>query len=126
VKTKGVNMEIRTKKFVPECFGEEYSGFITVKRMSHEDISQVMEDLGMLEMDGKEMSTKENFMWLKKAFDKSKEYLISAEVVRKSDGVVLSLDDLMYETELKNFRSDISKGLMSGWAMGNGNAQQPV
>lgn len=119
-------MEIKTKKFVPECFGEEYSGHIVVKRMSHEDISQVMEDLGMLDMDGKEMSTKDNFLWLKKAFEESKKYLISAEVIRKSDGALLSLDDLMYETEMKNFRSDIAKGMMSGWAMGNVNALQPV
>lgn len=117
-------MEMRTKKFVPECFGEEYSGFIIVKKMTHDDIAQAMEDLGMIAMDGKEQTTKENFDWLKNAFAMAKAYLVSAEVTRVSDGVVLSLEDLMFETELKAFRADIAKGFLNGWAMGNGNAQR--
>ena len=117
-------MEIRTKKFIPECFGEEYSGFIIVKRMTHDQLSQAMEDLGVLEMDGKEQSVKDNFMRLKKTFDMAKEYLVSAEVTKISTGEKLSLDDLMFETELKAFMAEIAKGFISGWAMGNGNAQR--
>ena len=116
---------IRTKKFVPECFGEEYSGFIIVKKMTHDEIAQAMEDLGMVEVDGKEMSTKDSFDWLKKAFGMAKEYLVSADVLKVSNGEKLTLEDLMYETELKAFRSDVAKGFLNGWAMGNVNAQRP-
>lgn len=119
-------MEMRTKKFVPECFGDEYSGFIIVKKMTHDDIAQAMEDLNMVAMDDKEMSTKDSFDWLKNAFAMAKSYLVSAEVTRLSDGQVLSLEDLMFETELKAFRSDIAKGFLNGWAMGNVNAQRPA
>ena len=117
---------IRTKKFVPECFGDEYSGFIIVRKMTHDDIANAMENLGMVEMDGKEMSTKDNFDWLKNCFNMAKEYLVSAEVTKVSTGEKLGLEDLMYETELKTFRSDIAKGFLNSWAMGNVNAQRPA
>lgn len=120
-------MEIRTKKFVPECFGEEYDGHVLVKKMTHVELEENMEKLGLLDVKEGEVKTpKENFMWLRKAFEMAQPYLISADVVRKSDGFKLNLEDLMYETELKAFRSDIAAGFMGGWAMGNEKGQAPV
>lgn len=117
-------MDIRTKKITLECFGENYTGFILVKRMKHEDVQKHMDALGLLDKENKDMSPKEAMEFVSMAFAAAKDYLIEAEVTRVSDGQVLSLDDLDYETELTAYRAEIGSSFVRGWAMGNGKGQQ--
>ena len=117
---------MRVKKIKLECFGEEYSGFITVKRMTDDELDTIREKLGLYDIDPeKKTSTKENVDFMRKTYAMAKPYLVSAEVTRVLDGEVLDLEGLEYETELATYRADVSKSFLGGWAMGNAKGQQP-
>lgn len=115
---------MRTKKISLDCFGEEYSGWVEVKRLTHAELNLVRETSGIIDFQDKEEKTaKENLSFLNKAYEMARPYLVSAEVERKKDGAKLNLEDLEYETELQEFCSNVVISFLSGWAMGNEKGQ---
>jgi hypothetical protein len=121
----------RIKKFVPESFSkgpigqreELYSGCLLVKRVTPDQLHDIRMELGLYDNPEalKAANVKEQVLWNKKVYAKAKEYIISAEGVKRlPDGQMLSFEDLEYEEEIsQELYIEICQAFLRGWAPGN-------
>jgi dihydroorotase len=104
-------------KFEPESINnDEFSGWVELKVPHARDRAKVYKTL-KLKMNAKgEVETNEDISEVMIGMvDLAEEYLINAEITRKSDGKVFNKEDVFYEPELQALISEVGNISMSGF-----------
>lgn len=108
---------MRTMKFEPESINnEEFSGWVELKVPHARERAMVFKTL-KFKMDAKgEIIANEDMSEVMVGMvDLVEEYLVTAEITRKSDGKTFNKEDVFYEPEFQTLISEIGTVCMSGF-----------